>query len=227
MEEINRLHDIADDIGSTSWGYELASALHNIAAGIEEKVDEMRHVIAAGGEPLEVGQKVWGVEDGKEFEVVNVNGELPLLKYGETAYTATEPEHLTHQRPVFDADGVPIYEGDTVWLVDQFDSDWKFTVANVLAPNEHSDGKWSVKIKSDWGVFTYREPSQITHAKPEPPDSWEKVEKDADLKPRGYVDLVLGWDMSKDHSENQARRAMTHDLVRRCKEVARKENNNE
>ena len=44
MEEINRLHDIADDIASTSWGYELASALHNIAAGIGEKVDGMRHV---------------------------------------------------------------------------------------------------------------------------------------------------------------------------------------
>lgn len=44
MEEINRLHDIADDIGGTSWGYELASALHNIAAGIGEKVDGMRHV---------------------------------------------------------------------------------------------------------------------------------------------------------------------------------------
>ena len=35
MEEINRLHDIADDIGRTSWGYGLASALHDIAAGIE------------------------------------------------------------------------------------------------------------------------------------------------------------------------------------------------
>lgn len=44
MEEINRLHDIADDIASTSWGYELAAALHRIAADIGEKVDEMRHV---------------------------------------------------------------------------------------------------------------------------------------------------------------------------------------
>ena len=54
-------------------------------------------------------------------------------------------------------------------------------------------------------------------------DSWEKVEKDAGLKPRGYVDLVLGWDMSKNHSENQARSAMMHDIVRRAKALAERE----
>ena len=57
----------------------------------------------------------------------------------------------------------------------------------------------------------------------EPLESWEKVEKDAGLKPRGYVDIVLGWDMSKDHSENQARSAMMHDIVRRWKAVAERE----
>ena len=57
----------------------------------------------------------------------------------------------------------------------------------------------------------------------EPLESWEKVEKDAGLKPRGYVDIVLGWDMSKDHSENQARSAMMHDIVRRCKALAERE----
>lgn len=60
-------------------------------------------------------------------------------------------------------------------------------------------------------------------AKPEPTDSWERVEEDARLKPLGYVDRVLGWDMRKSHSENQARSAMTHDLVRRCKALAERE----
>lgn len=59
--------------------------------------------------------------------------------------------------------------------------------------------------------------------KPEPPDSWERIEEDARLKPLGYVDRVLGWDMRKSHSENQARSAMTHDLVRRCKALAEME----
>lgn len=59
--------------------------------------------------------------------------------------------------------------------------------------------------------------------KPKPPNSWERIEEDARLKPLGYVDRVLGWDMRKSHSENQARSAMTHDLVRRCKALAERE----
>lgn len=59
----------------------------------------------------------------------------------------------------------------------------------------------------------------VLSAKPEI-DSWERIEGDARLKPFGYVDRVLGWDMSKSHSQNQARSAMTHDIVRRCRALA-------
>ena len=62
-------------------------------------------VLDAYGVPLEVGQTVWGVEDGKEFEVVCAmcSDGLALLKCptasGGYTHTATEPETLTHQRP--------------------------------------------------------------------------------------------------------------------------------
>lgn len=65
-------------------------------------------------------------------------------------------------------------------------------------------------------------PKELTHTKPEI-DSWERIEDDARLKPFGYVDRVLGWDMSKSHSQNQARSAMTHDLVHRCRALAERE----
>ena len=65
MEEINRLHDIADDIASMSWGYELASALHNIAAGIGEKVDGMRHVGEYESDVLTFVEAYGGLEEVK------------------------------------------------------------------------------------------------------------------------------------------------------------------
>lgn len=268
MEGIDRLHEIAEDVGRTVWLRDLGAALSETAdaieggtsdpsgyesdvlAWVEENggLDAVRERLMpggmswpryAGGSPVEIGDDVVGPDygerihvdevvfhangftlrskggDGKWYEsddrfqrpakVLDADG-MEVHK-GDEVWSTTgefdgkrtvssvhidpdEPPyamfeelqkpysclccHLTHQRPVFDADGVPIKKGDTVWLVYQSDSDWKFTVANVLAPNEHSDGKWSVKIKSDWGVFTYREPSQLTHTKPEP-DSWSSV----------------------------------------------------
>ena len=65
MEEINRLHDIADDIASMSWGYELASALHNIAAGIGEKVDGMRRVGEYEDDVLTFVEAYGGLEEVK------------------------------------------------------------------------------------------------------------------------------------------------------------------
>ena len=65
MEEINRLHDMADDIGGTSWGYELASALHNIAADIGEKVDGMRHVGEYEDDVLTFVEAYGGLEEVK------------------------------------------------------------------------------------------------------------------------------------------------------------------
>ena len=66
MEEINRLRDIADDIGSTSWGYELASALHDIAAGIGEEVGHMRDLSGYESDVLAWVEKNGGLEAVKE-----------------------------------------------------------------------------------------------------------------------------------------------------------------
>lgn len=140
-------------------------------------------VIAADGKPLEVGQKVWGVEDGKEFEVVNVNGELPLLKYGETAYTATEPEHLTHQRPVLDVDGVPIKKGDEVYLTDEawvlsevpsvkgeplVVTHFKYNRERPVCAIDQFDIENGITVP--WCL----KPGWVTHTKPKP-DSWSSV----------------------------------------------------
>ena len=87
MEEINRLHDIADDIGRTSWGYGLASALRDIADGIER-------------EPRDLS--------GYESDVmawVEKNGGLDAVK------ERTMPEGM--EWPRFE-DGEPVKFGDVV-----------------------------------------------------------------------------------------------------------------
>lgn len=174
-------------------------------------------VLAADGEPLEAGQTVWSVNDGKEFEVVNVNGELPLLEYGETAYTATEPEHLTHQRPVLDADGTPIHEGDTVYN--------KVTGEPGAVIVVDNDGQQFATVKShDRGNWC--DPLCFTHTKPELSDTWQRIEEDATLSPEVYCHRN-GIDISqKDGTEiflADTVEPMARDLVRRCREVAERE----
>ena len=66
MTELDRLHDIADDIASASWGYELASALHNIAADIGEKVDGMRRVGEYEDDVLTWVEAYGGLEEVKK-----------------------------------------------------------------------------------------------------------------------------------------------------------------
>ena len=73
-------------------------------------------VLAADGEPLEVGQTVWHVDIGMEFTVNRLPkpGEYQAVevRYRNGSSTSFDPDQLTHQRPVLDADGVLCREGD-------------------------------------------------------------------------------------------------------------------
>lgn len=139
-------------------------------------------VLAADGEPLEVGQTVWVAENGNRFHVVwlcddglvqgTLNGDL--MKY-------LRPEQLTHQRPVLDADGVPIHEGDTVYLLPgewcgeyplRYYSAGDEMVVKELCPDHEFGGV--LKCAGDGKCTCFPLPRQLTHTKPEP-DSWSSV----------------------------------------------------
>ena len=273
-------------------------------------------VLAADRKPLEVGQTVYGVGDGEEFEVVNIRDGMPLLKRrgGEAKYTATEPEYLTHARPVRAADGKPLEEGQTVYVIangkthhvtevdavskrfrsmEQVDgSHWLdpmcFTHHRPVLDADgveirEGDTVWDMggngpykvvrfteqgyaRIKSDFGFersefcerlthrapvlasdglplregdtvynkdtgdrfevdgFSYNGvvctdidacesdieilPSQLTHTKPEPPDSWERIECDAKV-----IDETIESEWGGDCTD-------ARDLVRRAKKLA-------
>ena len=73
-----------------------------------------RHTaIASDGEPLERGETVWH-KDGSEWYVEDLNGYGVQCFDGDKRRTI-DPDQLTHQRPVLDADGEPCRIGDEVW----------------------------------------------------------------------------------------------------------------
>lgn len=107
---------------------------------------------------------------------------------------------------VLDADGAPIEVGDTVYcdddpeqlIVDSFDDPG--CVYLTLA-------------KSPSGMLYTIEPSRLTHKRP---DSWERIEEDAKLAPRDYLEKR---GMNPEKTERIA--SMMADLVRRAKALAK------
>lgn len=198
-------------------------------------------VPAADGEPLEVGQTVYNVEDGTEYEVCKMGLPRVTVEYwckGIAAHSSIIPSLLTHQRPVLDADGnriepamdvwwvcegdehgvhaerlhvesigddglvtcdpfnggtgvelepselyvnkpvldldgVPIKEGDTVW--DISDGTELFITSTELDELDHVKAHQEKPTKASVSIH----PLRLTHTKPEPPDSWERLEEDA------------------------------------------------
>lgn len=195
-------------------------------------------VFAADGKPLEVGQTVYGVGDGKEFEVVNIRGGMPLLmcRGGEAKYTATEPEYLTNARPVLDADGVPAHEGDTVYLLP---GEWcgeypllgysagDEMVVKELCPGHEVEGVLMCVGVGKFACFPL--PYQFTHTKPELPDTWERIEEDVDALVDAEDNGVGSFNAANDYCERHGLEngtvwvMMARDLVRHCREVAERE----
>ena len=159
-------------------------------------------VLASDGEPLEVGQTVWN-EVGVGFKVEEVNTKnssfTAIRDFDESRCDGLNPMAFTHQRPVLDADGVPIKKGDTVWHKGTGEK------YRVFRFSDEEDRVWG---ESDLGSF-FLDCSMLTHTKPEPPDSWERIEEDAER-----IDETRQWgDRTPD----------VRDLVRRCRALAERE----
>ena len=164
------------------------------------------------GEPVGLGERweedgldesatrIDGIEsadDGVRFE--NEHSEASC-RYGERA-----------KRPVLDANGVPIHEGDTVYDRDTGDSFevGGFSYGCVVCTD--IDAR-----ESDIEMF----PLQLTHAKPET-DTWERLEEDAGKDPCEYLGFDEGEACGKRPAPAESRgQTMARDLVRRAKALA-------
>lgn len=187
-------------------------------------------VLADDGEPLEVGQTVWNVNNGMEFTVSRLPnpGEYQAVevRYRNGSSTSFDPDQLTHQRPVLDADGVPIKKGDTVYLLTgEWCGEWPCLgfhggeELEVFADGEASHVPGSVQCREKKKGFGFRgtchpQPSQLTHTKPEI-DTWQRIEEDAGCTATKYNE--------RRRTIFTTKQQVARDLVRRCKTLAERE----
>ena len=172
-------------------------------------------VLDADGAPIEVGDVVYydgephpltvvGItRDGKDA-LIDANGEESCVEGG-------RPQDFSHDapKPALDADGVPIKVGDTVYFVD---GDARpLTVERIDA----NGGEPAVDLVYAGQILRWHSvnPEKLTH---ERPDSWERIEEDAKLAPRDYLEKR---GMNPEKTERVA--SMMADLVRRAKALAK------
>lgn len=104
---------------------------------------------------------------------------------------------------VLDADGVSIKVGDTVYCGGE---DKPLRVSHI------TDSTKVILVEDNVSYFAVK-PSRLTH---ERPDSWERIEEDAKLAPRDYLEKR---GMNPEKTERIA--SMMADLVRRAKALAK------
>lgn len=98
-------------------GYHIECLYGSIERPYGERIE--RPPFSADGVLLEAGDTVWNAVTGEKFKVVDVRGGYVYLgKNGSDHVTLKlRPRAVTHRRPMLDADGVPIHEGDTLYAV--------------------------------------------------------------------------------------------------------------
>lgn len=135
-------------------------------------------------------------------------------------HSAGEPAKRT---AVPAADGEPLEVGQTVW-----DENGAEYVVCEVGPQSVTVEYWNEGIAAHGSIA----PSKLTHIKPEPPDTWERIEADCSKADVEYCDKYGLLDPSCNADEGEAAERhcidcgctcgekMARDLVRRCKALA-------
>ena len=135
-------------------------------------------VYDANGAEIRVGDTVWDVISGIEFTVAGLprSGEYQSVKLrlDDGAVTGLDPDRLTHRAPVLAADGRPLREGDKPYRVDN----GKQVEVRRVDPDY---GEECVYVGVDRLAYWLR-PGQLTHTKPEPLDTWERIVRCRDCR---------------------------------------------
>ena len=119
-----------------------------------------------------------------------------------------------------DADGAPIEVGDTVYCDDDPEP-WQVDLIYA-----GSMGYCTVRLKDSAGIYKSADAPRLSHKKPEPPDSWEKLEEDARKTTCNYAlaprdeDGLTTCDGCRFQKSESCNNEMTIDLVERAKKLA-------
>ena len=166
-------------------------------------------VLDADGAEICEKRDVWWICEGDErgvhaerlrVETICPNGLIECSPHNGGTWVYLEPSELYVNKPVPAADGKPLHEGETVW----YEDGTKLMVLDFL---HEEDDETIVKVSRVSGPTNWCEcrSLSLTHERPE---SWERLEEDAD----GIARLFEGVD--EDAS------ADIRDLVRRAKALA-------
>lgn len=150
-------------------------------------------VLDADGVEIKVGDRVYSINNGNGYIVraINGNGTLEFKGFDDRGWV---PRFFTHKLPIIDADYMPIKVGDTVYEANGQDG-----IVTAVHP---STGCVDLR-QGDCDAYAM-DCLRLSHVQP---DSWERLEEDADRGPTGGMDY-----------EEFAR-----DLVRRAKALAERE----
>ena len=175
--------------------------------------DEFTHqrpVLDADGNRIEPSMDVWWVCEGDERGIhseklhvdgIDKDGMVERSPYNGGTSVALEPSELYVHKPALDADGVPIKKGDTVYVLG---------FGEPLTVKGFTDEGRVLMSFHDENSLGYK-PSKLTH---EQPDTWERIEEDANLAPGDYIEKCGR------KTDLYAYQEMPIDLVRRCRALA-------
>lgn len=182
------------------------------------------------GSAVEIGDEVVGPDYGERIHVdavkFHANGFTFYDKNGFDKWYEDDDRIERSEPKVLDADGVEIRVGDTVYVLGFGEP---LTVKGFA-----DDGRVLMSFHGE-NSLGYK-PSKLTH---EQPDTWERLEEDCAKFCIEYCDEHGLLDSGCNATEGDAstrhctdcgyscEERMARDLVRRCKELARKENKNE
>lgn len=162
------------------------------------------------GSYVEIGDEVVGPDYGERINIDAVkfraNGFILYDKNGFDKWY--EDDDVFKRPPVLASDGEPLEVGQTVWNVN---NGMEFTVSRLPKPGEYQ----AVEVRYRNGSSTSFDPDQLTHQRPEPPDSWDRIEEDATRMPGEYCERYEIYGDSFPQAE-----VMACDLVRRCRALA-------
>lgn len=169
-------------------------------------------VLDADGEEIREGDVLYRKSDGRMVEVAEV--------YEKTFIDADDcvrpGDGFTHRAPVLAADGEPLEVGQTVYA-----THYGYVKCTVLAI-EWAVDDYLVEVENEGGHKFRQTPDEFIHQRPEPSDSWERIEEDAGKDCCVYYGKVpwTSCDGCPAKGVEDCNATMARDLVRRAKKLA-------
>lgn len=178
--------------------------MEDLRSGIEHLKQAKAHMSEANGIMSDHISKLKALEE----ENAELRAELEAWIQSDDSY----------MKLPLDADGEPIRIGDEV----NIDGD----VMTVLGYRLHNDMMLLVAKDKKSGLFFTPEPSIVRHFKPEPADSWERLEEDARKTACNYApaprdeDGLVTCDGCRFQKSESCGNEMTLDILKRAKKLA-------